>query len=158
VIVDLHSLDGQPGAIGGDTGWAAPLPPEACRRLACDATVTRVVVHRQPGDLGEVAGGTGDLQDPSGGCGNLHDPSGSGLAGLLRAAIAKLPPILGGAPAQPLDVGRSTRVVTPAQRQALAVRDGGCVFPGCGRPVGWCEAHHVRHWLAGARPTWTTWP
>jgi hypothetical protein len=41
------------------------------------------------------------------------------------------------------------RVVTPAQRQALAVRDGGCVFPGCRRPQGWCETHHVRHRLDG---------
>jgi hypothetical protein len=63
--------------------------------------------------------------------------------------LAKLPPVLGGAPSRPLDLGRATRVVTPAQRQALAVRDGGCVFPGCSRPLAWCEAHHVRHWLDG---------
>ena len=46
---------------------------------------------------------------------------------------------------QPLDVGRATRVVTPAQREALAVRDGGCV--GCRAPVAWTEAHHVIHWI-----------
>jgi HNH endonuclease len=71
------------------------------------------------------------------------------LAARLRAAAAKLPPALGGAPAQPLDVGRATRVIQPAQRTALAVRDGGCVFPGCDRPLAWCEAHHLRHWLHG---------
>ncbi|HEX2374254.1 MAG TPA: HNH endonuclease signature motif containing protein, partial [Actinomycetota bacterium] len=54
-----------------------------------------------------------------------------------------------GAPTQPLEVGRTSRVVQPAQRVALAVRDNGCVFPGCDRPLGWCEAHHVRHWLHG---------
>ncbi|MPZ89493.1 MAG: HNH endonuclease, partial [Nitriliruptorales bacterium] len=48
---------------------------------------------------------------------------------------------------QPLDVGRETRVVSAAQRRALAVRDGGCV--GCHAPAVWCEAHHVRHWLDG---------
>jgi hypothetical protein len=53
-----------------------------------------------------------------------------------------LPPVLGGAPTQPLEVGRATRVVSPAQRSALTVRDGGCRFPGCDRPVAWCDAHH----------------
>jgi hypothetical protein len=42
-----------------------------------------------------------------------------------------------------------TRVVQPAQRSALAVRDGGCVFPDCARPLAWCESHHLRHWLHG---------
>jgi hypothetical protein len=48
-----------------------------------------------------------------------------------------------------LDVGRRQRLVTSAQRRALEVRDGGCVFPGCGRPVTWCDAHHLRHWARG---------
>ena len=118
-------------------GWAGPLEPEACRRLACDATITRVVVSRQ------LSHPDHDPKCP------LQDPKVSGLEGLLRAVLAKLPPALGGAPGQPLDVGRSSRVVTPAQRQALAVRDGGCVFPGCSRPLAWCEGHHVWHWLDG---------
>jgi HNH endonuclease len=29
------------------------------------------------------------------------------------------------------------------------VRDGGCAVPGCDRPLAWCEAHHLRHWLHG---------
>ena len=48
-----------------------------------------------------------------------------------------------------LDVGRAQRLVTPAIRTALEVRDGGCVIPGCDRPPGWCEAHHIQHWSAG---------
>jgi Domain of unknown function (DUF222) len=36
VTVDLHSLLGRPGAVGGEGGWTGPLDPEACRRLACD--------------------------------------------------------------------------------------------------------------------------
>jgi HNH endonuclease len=72
-----------------------------------------------------------------------------GLAGRLQAAIRLLPPALGGAPTQPLEVGRTTRTVAPAQRNALVVRDGGCAFPGCDRPQGWCEAHHLRHWAHG---------
>jgi HNH endonuclease len=46
-------------------------------------------------------------------------------------------------------VGRTSRVVSAAQRAALVVRDGGCAVPGCDRPPGWCEAHHLVHWLHG---------
>jgi hypothetical protein len=63
--------------------------------------------------------------------------------------LAKLPQVLGGAPTLPLNLGRATRVISPAQRTALAVRDGGWVFPGCSRPLSWCEGHHVWHWLDG---------
>ena len=60
-----------------------------------------------------------------------------------------LPPALGGARPQPLEVGRATRVVAPPTTTALTVRDGGCRFPSCARPVGWCDAHHLRHWRHG---------
>ncbi|WP_304107648.1 HNH endonuclease signature motif containing protein [Mycolicibacterium bacteremicum] len=49
----------------------------------------------------------------------------------------------------PLDVGRSERLFTPAIRKALGVRDGGCAHPGCGRPVSWCDAHHIQPWSDG---------
>jgi hypothetical protein len=143
VIVDLDSLLGHPGALGGEAGGAGPLSPEACRRLACDGAVTRVLVTRHPsGPHGPHLG-----DDP---CGDGDEPLGAGdLAGWLRTAMDRLPPPLGGAPSQPLEVGRASRVVTPAQRSALAVRDGGCVFPDCTRPVSWCEGHHLWHWVDG---------
>jgi len=102
--------------------------------------VTRVVVSRQPLE------GCAGCQDHG-----PRDPATSapGRQGWLPAVLATLPPVLGGAPSRPLDLGRATRVVTPTQRSALAVRDGGCVFPGCGRPLAWCEAHHIWHWLEG---------
>lgn len=46
----------------------------------------------------------------------------------------------------PLDVGREQRLYTSKQRVALAVRDGGCRWPGCDRPPSSCEAHHCDHW------------
>jgi hypothetical protein len=48
-----------------------------------------------------------------------------------------------------LDVGRAVRCATPAQRKALAVRDGTCVVPGCRVPVSRCDIHHVISWAHG---------
>jgi hypothetical protein len=45
-----------------------------------------------------------------------------------------------------LDYGRATRSVPLALFRTLAHRDGGCRFPGCDRPVSWCDAHHIKHW------------
>jgi hypothetical protein len=42
--------------------------------------------------------------------------------------------------------GRSTRFAKTGQVRALIVRDGGCVFPGCDKPPGACQAHHVKFW------------
>lgn len=47
-----------------------------------------------------------------------------------------------------LSVGRRTRSIPPSIRRALAVRDEGCCFPGCGR-TRWLQAHHVKHWAHG---------
>ncbi|MDV6011874.1 DUF222 domain-containing protein, partial [Haloechinothrix sp. LS1_15] len=41
--------------------------------------------------------------------------------------------------------GRGQRTVSTTQRRALALRDGGCVFPGCTRPERRCQAHHIHH-------------
>lgn len=48
---------------------------------------------------------------------------------------------------QLLDVGREQRLFTKAQRTGLAVRDGGCRFPGCDKPPSWTEAHHIVEWF-----------
>lgn len=52
-------------------------------------------------------------------------------------------------PSQVLDVGRDQRTATTAQRRALLIRDRHCVFPGCDRPPGWCQAHHITWWDNG---------
>jgi hypothetical protein len=46
-----------------------------------------------------------------------------------------------------LDVGRRTRAIPPALRRALAARDRGCRFPGCG--VRQAQGHHIHHWANG---------
>ncbi len=47
---------------------------------------------------------------------------------------------------QCVNVGREQRLFTARQRIGLAVRDGGCMWPGCDRPPSWCEAHHINQW------------
>jgi hypothetical protein len=109
VTVDLDSLLGHPNALGGETGWAGPLDPEACRRLACDGAVTRVLVTRQPTIHPSATDQpTGKHPHPT------HDPSGppppdhhpsrqdqppphdqdqpAGVAARLQAATALPPP------------------------------------------------------------------
>jgi hypothetical protein len=81
---------------------ARPVSGEAARRIACDASVRRVVMD---------------------------------------------------GPSEVLDLGRSSRLVSRAQRRALEHRDRGCAFPGCDAPVNWCDAHHVIHWEDGGATT-----
>ncbi|WP_232547061.1 HNH endonuclease signature motif containing protein [Propioniciclava soli] len=74
-------------------------------------------------------------------------------AGTLRQWLCDcevLPIVLGGH-SEVLDQGRQRRLVTDAQRTALAVRDRGCVFPGCEQPPENCHAHHITPWWAGGR-------
>jgi hypothetical protein len=88
---DLHELRRELAHLG-------PIAQETALRLACDASVIRVVMSGK---------------------------------------------------SEVLDLARSTRVVSPAQRRALVLRDGGCGFPGCDRRPDWCDAHHVWHWVKG---------
>ncbi|WP_020671785.1 HNH endonuclease signature motif containing protein [Amycolatopsis nigrescens] len=64
----------------------------------------------------------------------------------LLACDATIIPVVLGSHGEPLDVGRAQRLATPAQRRALAIRDGGCAFPGCDAPPQRCTAHHIVFW------------
>jgi len=70
-------------------------------------------------------------------------------AARLLACDANVTRVITDARSEPLDVGRRTKLVSSALRRAVVVRDRGCRFPGCERPPGWCDAHHVRHWADG---------
>jgi hypothetical protein len=71
--------------------------------------------------------------------------------GERNAGLSGIAARLAGTRIQPLALGRSTRLATTAQRTALALRDGGCVIPGCGRPPSECQTHHVTDWAHGGR-------
>jgi len=63
------------------------------------------------------------------------------------AADAELIPVVLGGDSEVLDLGRSARLFTEAQRRAMIARDGGCIWPGCQAPPAWCEAAHLVPWL-----------
>ncbi|RSN33390.1 HNH endonuclease [Amycolatopsis sp. WAC 01416] len=67
----------------------------------------------------------------------------------LAACDCLMLPVVMSAAGEPLDVGRLRRFVTPGQRRALNIRDGGCAFPGCHRRPKNCHAHHIHHWADG---------
>jgi hypothetical protein len=103
VEVDFATLTGErtaPAKISGASNTPVWLTPTSTSRLACDATVHRL----------------------------LLDPAGI-----------------------PLDLGRTVRVFTRAQRRALAARDTGCRFPSCGRPSVHTDAHHLIPWAHGGQ-------
>ena len=68
---------------------------------------------------------------------------------MLACDAAVVPIVLGGA-GQPLDVGRTTRIIPDGLRRAVHARAGGtCEHPGCGRPSSWSEIHHIVTWEDG---------
>jgi Domain of unknown function (DUF222) len=76
------------------------------------------------------------------------EPLSAATARRLLCENGALPIVLGG-DSIPLDVGRTRRLFNGAQRVALAVRDGGCRWPGCDRPPSWSEAHHIDPFALG---------
>jgi hypothetical protein len=92
----------------------------------------------------------------------LAQPAVTGLAGLTGlgadlsvatvrrlACDAEVIPVVLGGQGEPLDVGRTCRLVTAPIWTALIARDTHCAFPGCDRPPLMCHAHHIRHWISG---------
>ncbi len=65
------------------------------------------------------------------------------------ACDAGIIPVVLGSQGEVLDLGRTVRFFTPAQRKAIWLRDRGCTYPGCTMPPQWCDAHHVSWWSRG---------
>lgn len=69
----------------------------------------------------------------------------------LACTASIIPAVLGGE-SEILDLGRSRRLFSPAQRKAMAIRDVHCRAEGCEIPAAWCEAHHARRpWASGGQ-------
>jgi hypothetical protein len=66
----------------------------------------------------------------------------------LACTAGILPAVLGGK-GEVLDLGRTRRLFSRAQRRALALTDPTCSAEGCSVPAKWCEVHHLRPWSQG---------
>ena len=61
--------------------------------------------------------------------------------------------LLTDADSMPLDLGRKTRVPSPAQCRAVIHRDRHCRYEGCQAPPWACEVHHLVFWGRGGGRT-----
>lgn len=96
-------------------------------------------------DGGPVADGSGAATHDVGIAWVDGQPVGA-LTALRAICDGSFTPVLFDESGAAIDVGKDQRVFTARQRRAMAVRDGGCLWPGCDRPPGECEAHHINPW------------
>ena len=75
--------------------------------------------------------------------GDGHDTITAAQARRLACSAQIIPAVLG-ADSELLDLGRSRRLFSKAQRRALLLRDTTCRAEGCDIPGTWSEAHHLR--------------
>jgi len=47
------------------------------------------------------------------------------------------------------ELNQASRTLPSSTRRALEARDRHCVWPGCGRPLSWCDGHHLVWWTRG---------
>ncbi|WP_255771438.1 HNH endonuclease signature motif containing protein, partial [Pseudarthrobacter sulfonivorans] len=114
----------------------------------------RTVAEAEAGPGIAVRAGAGDRAGS--GTGNFVFTGPVAAATIRKLACdADIIPALLGTDSEILDLGRKTRLFTPAQRLALTARDQGCTFPNCTIPAPWCEAHHITYWSQNG-PTSTT--
>lgn len=144
--------EGDPTAVADDQRSIPQMQADALTAIArhalgCEQTLaplakTTVVIRM---DLETLTKGLGHaLID------GIDQPVSAGTARRLAADAELIPTVLG-TDSVPLDLGRSARLFSRAQRLALAERDGGCAF--CGQNIAYVDAHHIRWWERDAGPT-----
>ncbi|KHK99593.1 hypothetical protein LK09_03020 [Microbacterium mangrovi] len=113
--------------------------------LGCEQTVlplaSTTVVVRIPLEALTTGAGVATID-------GITQPVDAGTARRMAADAEIIPIVLGGK-SEVLDLGRSRRLFTKAQRLALVERDGGCAS--CAAPPGMCEVHHLTWWSRGGR-------
>ncbi|HEX5858976.1 MAG TPA: DUF222 domain-containing protein [Microbacterium sp.] len=156
----------EPG--GGDDGsQGTPLDQADTRTTAQkqhDALATALSVAARSGELPTVGGAAPTLvvavraEDLASGRGYAHaegadEPIAIGLA-RHSACDGVVQRVVSDQSGRIIGIHTRDRVFNHHQRKAVALRDGGCIIPGCRIPAGWCEIHHVTEHARGG-PTHT---
>ncbi|WP_159085001.1 HNH endonuclease signature motif containing protein [Planctomonas deserti] len=114
-------------------------------RIGADADPGQVYGSRRPAVRVIV---TKESLDSGDGHGSIQDTGEAVSIGTIRREVCSTGTVavVLDDDGQCVNVGREQRLFTARQRIGLAVRDGGCMWPGCDRPPSWCEAHHINQW------------
>ena len=112
-------------------------------------TAPQVVVTMQ---LGELIDALDPVRTPTASLDG--EPLPPGEIRRLACDAGIIPAVMGG-PSEALDLGRSTRTWSKAQRIAAKLRDGDtCTWPGgCSIPIRYCELHHLEFWVEHHGPS-----
>jgi len=125
------------------SGSSAPAAPEHGEQPARSRPISALALIAITVTLDELRAGLA-------GAGQLMTGGSLSAATLRRMACdARIVPAVLGSPSQVLDLGRSSRPFSTPQKRAIALRDRGCVAPGCDRPPSQCDCHHGWHWADG---------
>ena len=144
------AAEASPPRVGADPRLPATRRADALLELVGRAVAAPQGVTRTPRTKLVVTMTLDALLDRLRGAGVADNDEVLSAATVRRVACeADIVPMVLGAPSEVLDVGFASRFFTPAQRVALARRDGGCSYPGCTIPPQWSEAHHVVPWTDG---------
>ncbi len=143
------------GAVAAEQATAPPDDQRSFDQLRADAMVNLITGARQPGhrppeiivviDWTTLAHGLHGATVCETGDGQPLPPA------VVRrlACDAEIIPVVLGGDGVALDVGRSRRTATWAQRRALRAMHRTCIFPGCTVRFADCEIHHVTPWEHG---------
>lgn len=150
-----------PDGTGGTSAWWEARDPRTTPQLLLDGVIAAITGALDGTAIGQYGGlpvRVGVLIDYRSLVGACEDAGITAHGRPISAANCRrlacdggiLPAVLGSS-GEMLDMGREVRVFTPAQRKALAIRDRGCVIPGCRRAASTSEAHHVKPWSEGGQ-------
>lgn len=138
--------------LGGDPPGTTPPGGDRSGTTRPDAPASRRLAFRKttPAELLITTDRATLVGRPGGPPARLGDGTPIPMRTAQRLACeAALTRILTAGDGQPLNVGRTQRLFTPAQTKALITRDRECRWPGCHVPGPFCVAHHITFWSHG---------